>query len=106
MTVSLNRPVVTNMQGGIYNLPTHLSHGARDLIPRMLVVDPLKRITIPEIRCSAHQPPAPQSPDMPGSNGLSGREWHPKLCSACVAWLSWLLCRAQYRKGGNHKTAR
>ena len=39
------------LQGGIYNLPTHLSHGARDLIPRMLVVDPLKRITIPEIRC-------------------------------------------------------
>lgn len=39
-------------QGGIYNLPTHLSHGARDLIPRMLVVDPLKRITIPEIRCA------------------------------------------------------
>lgn len=37
-------------QGGIYNLPTHLSAGARDLIPRMLVVDPLKRITIPEIR--------------------------------------------------------
>ena len=41
-------------QGGIYNLPTHLSHGARDLIPRMLVVDPLKRITIPEIRRAAH----------------------------------------------------
>ena len=40
------------LQGGIYNLPTHLSHGARDLIPRMLVVDPLKRITIPEIRCA------------------------------------------------------
>ena len=40
-----------HLQGGIYNLPTHLSHGARDLIPRMLVVDPLKRITIPEIRC-------------------------------------------------------
>ena len=39
-----------SVQGGIYNLPTHLSHGARDLIPRMLVVDPLKRITIPEIR--------------------------------------------------------
>ncbi|CAL5229165.1 g12440 [Coccomyxa viridis] len=38
------------IKGGIYNLPTHLSHGARDLIPRMLVVDPLKRITIPEIR--------------------------------------------------------
>jgi hypothetical protein len=24
--------------------------GARDLIPRMLLVDPLKRITIPEVR--------------------------------------------------------
>ncbi|XP_031499222.1 SNF1-related protein kinase catalytic subunit alpha KIN10-like [Nymphaea colorata] len=36
--------------GGIYTLPSHLSVGARDLIPRMLVVDPLKRITIPEIR--------------------------------------------------------
>jgi hypothetical protein len=36
--------------GGIYNLPSHLSPGARDLIPRMLLVDPLKRITIPEIR--------------------------------------------------------
>ena len=39
------------IKGGIYNLPSHLSPGARDLIPRMLLVDPLKRITIPEIRC-------------------------------------------------------
>ena len=39
------------IKGGIYNLPSHLSGGARDLIPRMLLVDPLKRITIPEIRC-------------------------------------------------------
>ncbi len=38
------------VQGGIYTLPSHLSPGARDLIPRMLLVDPLKRITIPEIR--------------------------------------------------------
>jgi len=38
------------IKGGIYTLPTHLSPGARDLIPRMLLVDPLKRITIPEIR--------------------------------------------------------
>ena len=44
--------------GGIYNLPSHLSPGARDLIPRMLLVDPLKRITIPEIRFSPqfHKP--------------------------------------------------
>lgn len=38
------------IKGGMYTLPSHLSPGARDLIPRMLLVDPLKRITIPEIR--------------------------------------------------------
>ncbi|KAK1302337.1 SNF1-related protein kinase catalytic subunit alpha KIN10 [Acorus calamus] len=38
------------IKGGIYTLPSHLSPGTRDLIPRMLVVDPMKRITIPEIR--------------------------------------------------------
>lgn len=27
-----------------------MSPGARDLIPRMLIVDPMKRITIPDIR--------------------------------------------------------
>lgn len=47
-----SRETGTTPQGGIYNLPSHLSPGARDLIPRMLLVDPLKRITIPEIRCS------------------------------------------------------
>ena len=35
---------------GIYSLPSHLSNLARNLIPRMLEVDPMKRITIPEIR--------------------------------------------------------
>ncbi|XP_018493121.1 SNF1-related protein kinase catalytic subunit alpha KIN10 [Raphanus sativus] len=38
------------IKGGIYTLPSHLSAGARDLIPKMLVVDPMKRVTIPEIR--------------------------------------------------------
>jgi len=38
------------IKGGIYTLPSHLSPGARDIIPRMLVVDPMKRMTIPEIR--------------------------------------------------------
>jgi 5'-AMP-activated protein kinase catalytic alpha subunit len=38
------------IKGGIYTLPSHLSLGARDLIPRMLLVDPMKRITVPEIR--------------------------------------------------------
>ncbi|KAG0484984.1 hypothetical protein HPP92_009063 [Vanilla planifolia] len=36
--------------GGLYTLPSHLSPLARDLIPRMLVVDPMKRMTIREIR--------------------------------------------------------
>ncbi|XP_064984267.1 SNF1-related protein kinase catalytic subunit alpha KIN10-like isoform X4 [Musa acuminata AAA Group] len=38
------------IKSGIYTLPSHLSALARDLIPRMLVVDPMKRITIREIR--------------------------------------------------------
>lgn len=37
------------IKGGIYTLPSHLSASARDLIPRMLVVDPMKRMTIREI---------------------------------------------------------
>ena len=38
------------IKAGAYSLPSHLSPGVRDLIPRMLLVDPLKRITVPEIR--------------------------------------------------------
>nr|XP_043640021.1 SNF1-related protein kinase catalytic subunit alpha KIN10-like [Erigeron canadensis] len=38
------------IKSGIYTLPSHLSPGARDLIPRMLVVDPMKRITIADLR--------------------------------------------------------
>lgn len=38
------------IKGGVYTLPNHLSEGTRDLIPKMLVVSPNLRITIPEIR--------------------------------------------------------
>jgi serine/threonine protein kinase len=38
------------IKNGMYTLPGHLSKLSRDLIPRMLVVDPMKRITIAEIR--------------------------------------------------------
>ncbi|CAH9095782.1 unnamed protein product [Cuscuta epithymum] len=38
------------IKGGLYTLPSHLSAGARNLIPQMLVVDPLKRISITGIR--------------------------------------------------------
>jgi len=38
------------IKSGMYSLPTHLSQLAKNLIPRMLEVDPMKRITIAEIR--------------------------------------------------------
>ncbi|KAL1071315.1 hypothetical protein V6Z11_D11G080700 [Gossypium hirsutum] len=38
------------IKAGCYTLPRHLSAGARDLISRIIVVDPMKRPTIPEIR--------------------------------------------------------
>ncbi|MED6171212.1 SNF1- protein kinase catalytic subunit alpha kin10 [Stylosanthes scabra] len=37
------------IKGGIYSVPGHVSGGARDLIKGMLVVDPMKRFTIPAI---------------------------------------------------------
>ncbi|KAK2419975.1 SNF1-related protein kinase catalytic subunit alpha KIN10 [Trifolium repens] len=42
-----------NIKGGVYTIPSYLSHGASDLISRLLEVDPMKRITILEI----HQHP-------------------------------------------------
>jgi 5'-AMP-activated protein kinase catalytic alpha subunit len=38
------------IKSGMYSLPSHLSQLSRNLIPRMLEVDPMKRITIAEIR--------------------------------------------------------
>lgn len=38
------------IKGGIFTIPPFLSSATRDLLLSMLVVDPLKRITIPEIR--------------------------------------------------------
>ncbi|CAH2079874.1 unnamed protein product [Thlaspi arvense] len=40
----------SKIKRGEYTLPDHLSYEARDLIPRMLMVDPLLRISIPGIR--------------------------------------------------------
>ncbi|XP_024980727.1 SNF1-related protein kinase catalytic subunit alpha KIN10-like isoform X3 [Cynara cardunculus var. scolymus] len=37
------------IKSGIYTYPNYLSIGARDLITRMLLVDPVNRISIPEI---------------------------------------------------------
>jgi len=44
------RNLFRKIKGGIYTVPSYVSAGARDLIQRMLVVDPLKRITVSEIR--------------------------------------------------------
>ena len=41
---------VESTADGLYRLPSFLSEGGRDLIPEMLLNDPVKRITIPEIR--------------------------------------------------------
>ncbi|AES73127.1 SNF1-related kinase [Medicago truncatula] len=38
------------MKAGIYTFPSHLSPDTRDLITRLIVVDPMKRMTIPEMR--------------------------------------------------------
>lgn len=38
------------INSGIFRLPSFLSAGAKELLSAMLVVDPLKRISIPEIR--------------------------------------------------------
>lgn len=49
------------IKSGMYSLPSHLSQSARELILRMLVVDPIKRITIAEVRQHAwyqHKLPA------------------------------------------------
>ncbi|KAK9278328.1 hypothetical protein L1049_027893 [Liquidambar formosana] len=42
--------LIKDVTSGTYILPNHLSPGARDLVSRMLVVDPTRRITVPEIR--------------------------------------------------------
>ncbi|KAH9926471.1 kinase-like domain-containing protein [Fomitopsis serialis] len=39
----------TKISQGVYTMPIHLSPDAQSLISRMLAVDPVKRITVPEI---------------------------------------------------------
>ncbi|TIB81684.1 Pkinase-domain-containing protein [Wallemia mellicola] len=38
------------INGGVYHLPSYLSQETKSLLSQMLVVDPVKRITVPEIR--------------------------------------------------------
>ena len=49
------------IKSGMFTLPAHLSQSSRELILRMLVVDPIKRITMPDIKKHAwylHKLPA------------------------------------------------
>jgi 5'-AMP-activated protein kinase catalytic alpha subunit len=43
------RALFRKIKGGIYSIPSHVSPGARDLLSKMLVVDPLKRASIPQV---------------------------------------------------------
>ncbi|GMI67032.1 SNF1 kinase homolog 10, SNF1-RELATED PROTEIN KINASE 1.1 [Hibiscus trionum] len=46
-----NFPILfRKIKRGVYSTPSHLSAGARDLISGMLLVDPMRRMTIPDIR--------------------------------------------------------
>lgn len=42
--------LLRKIKSGLYAIPPYLSRNARDIIGKMLVVDPLQRITIPEIK--------------------------------------------------------
>ena len=43
------RNLFKKIKGGQYTIPPHVSAGAKDLIHRMLLVDPLQRISVPDI---------------------------------------------------------
>ncbi|CAK4076612.1 unnamed protein product [Aphanomyces euteiches] len=76
------------IRGGMYSLPSHLSEDARDLIPRMLVVDPMKRITIPEIRqhpwFQTNLPPYLQHP--PESLEQEARKIDEEVVNQCLTF--------------------
>ncbi|XP_061945815.1 SNF1-related protein kinase catalytic subunit alpha KIN10-like isoform X2 [Populus nigra] len=42
--------LLRKIKGGIYSIPRYLSPGATDMISKMLVVDPMRRMNMPEIR--------------------------------------------------------
>mmetsp|Transcript_6293 Transcript_6293/g.19085 ORF Transcript_6293/g.19085 Transcript_6293/m.19085 type:complete len:519 (-) Transcript_6293:153-1709(-) len=44
------RTLFRRIRAGMYSLPNHLSPDARDLVSRILVVDPVARLTVAEIR--------------------------------------------------------
>eukprot|EP00039_Didymoeca_costata_P032933 m.39939 g.39939 ORF g.39939 m.39939 type:complete len:510 (-) comp9611_c0_seq1:1400-2929(-) len=63
------------IRDGIFTLPEHLSDGARDLVSRMLQVNPLQRLTIAQIR--SHPWFAIDVPEylFPGRDDPSNREF-------------------------------
>jgi 5'-AMP-activated protein kinase, catalytic alpha subunit len=75
------------IKSGMYSLPTHLSQSSRDLILRMLVVDPMKRITMADVRAHhwfQHKLPAYLSLP-PEAIELQEKKIDIEILQACVA---------------------
>ncbi|KAL5703981.1 cAMP-dependent protein kinase [Ranunculus cassubicifolius] len=69
--------LIRKIKNAIFTIPRHVSDGARDLIKRMLVVDPMKRMTILDIRQHPwFQVHLPQYMDLPSPEPL-----HQKISS-------------------------
>ena len=69
-----------------FTIPDHVSPAARDLLLRMLTVDPARRITLPEVRALKKQSLLPVPADRSGAGQLS--TLYSDLCSAgpACAW--------------------
>jgi serine/threonine protein kinase len=78
------RKLLQKVKTGVYTMPPSVPPGPRDLIHRMLVLDPAKRITIAEIRqhpwfrSNGRELPSPTVPALPDV-----RHAHACVC-ACV----------------------
>jgi len=108
------------IKGGVYNLPTHLSDPSRDLIGRMLVVDPIRRITIPEV--AAHPwfktnlplylsvPPAAAEAELEAQEAIRAHSRRkgilPSVASAMAGWNRALAAAAGGGLGGRGGSSR
>jgi serine/threonine protein kinase len=83
----------------MYTLPTHLSQSSRDLLLRMLVVDPMKRITMPDVRAHhwfQHKLPAylelpPEAIDKNAANKYDDEIINQVLGKYCVCLFAFTL---------------
>jgi serine/threonine protein kinase len=81
------RRLLDKVKSGQFSMPQYLHKDVRDLITRMLTVDPAKRITLPEIK--AHpwfnfRPPPPSPPVCPLESYVRSGFAHSKLNHCCT----------------------